>query len=337
MSNESFLPFIVADIGGTNARFGVVSGNKDAFGRYEVEQQLVFSSAAYASFELAFSAYLDALVLSVKPKYACIAIAGPIIGDSVRMTNLDWAFSVKALVDQFDMIDIKLINDFGALSYATLFLMPHELEELYTPNLVQDRHDLNRVVIGSGTGLGVAGLIKTSTAWQPVCGEGGHVSFAALDSLEVNLRDALLSLWKGEAHVSVENVLSGQGLVNLYRGLCRLEGVKELHFEPSEVSAHAAQKTNSQCEKALRLFSKILGATAGDVALTMGAFGGVYLSGGILPKVADSLDRQLLIESYLAKGIQRNLMESIPVYLVSAPMPALVGAAHWMCDELGHH
>jgi len=332
MSKLAFFPFVVADVGGTNARFGLVTGAKDKFGRYEIEQKKVFLCADFTSFESVFAEYLVSLTLTKQPTYACIAIAGPVVGDSVQMTNLDWSFSIKALINKFNMTDIKFINDFGALSYATLFLKPHELQELHVPKRVQANRELNRVVIGPGTGLGVAGLIKTADAWLPVCGEGGHVSFAALSSLEVDIRDGLLSLLHCEKHLAVENLLSGQGLVNLYRVLCKLEGIQELSLTPEQVSSHAAQKTNSQCEQVMQIFSKVLGATAGDAALMMGAFGGVYLSGGILPKVVSCIDESMLIESYLAKGVQRRLMDATPVYLVLAPMSSLVGAAHWMCD-----
>ena len=136
----------------------------------------------------------------------------------------------------------------------------------------------------------------------------------------------------GKEHLPVENLLSGQGLVNIYRGYCKIDGIESLGLTPSQVSAHALNKTNVQCVKTMALFSQVLGATAGDVALTMGAFGGIYLSGGILPKVIDCLDETVIVDAFQAKGIQTNIMSNIPIHLVSAPMPALVGAAHWMYD-----
>jgi len=326
-------PYVVADIGGTNARFGIVTGTKDQHQRLTVNQQQVYPCSEFASFDDVFAQYLS--TLDEKPHHACIAIAGPVIGDDVQMTNLSWSISSDSLRKAFDLNQIKLINDFGALAYVTLMLKDHELAVIYYGKTKHDvDRNANRLILGAGTGLGVAGLVKTSNTWQPVCGEGGHVSFAALDKHQIELRDALLSLSENTTHLSVENILSGPGLINLYRAHCVLDGVTEQAFTPSDVSTFASDKSDQQCVKALQDFSRILGATAGDAALTMGAFGGVYLSGGILPKILSCLDKQALIDAYLAKGLKRSLLETVPIYLVSSPMPALVGAAHLLHDTI---
>ena len=329
----NIFPSVVADIGGTNARFGIVDGSKDEHGRLDVAQQKTFRCAEYKSFEDVFSEYLSSLN-GTAPKNACIAIAGPVAGSSMKMTNLDWTVCSKSLGQTFALKNVKLINDFGALAYASMLLKDHEIEVIYSG---VDNHEINteanRVVMGPGTGLGIAGLIRTGNCWHPVCGEGGHVSFAALDNHQAAIRSALLSLSTDEPHLSLENLLSGQGLVNLYKANCMINGVDIEDKTPSEVSKEASNKTNDQSVQAVHDFTHILGASLGDTALTLGAFGGVFLCGGILPKIVDLIDKDVLVEAFVNKGVQRKLVEAIPIYLVSAPMPALVGAAHWLNDS----
>lgn len=330
MDYSTIFPFVVADIGGTNARFGLATGEKDQNNRFIIEQQHVYPCAEFKNFELVFKEYLT---LVGKQQYACIAIAAPIVGDKVEMTNLNWSFSVEELCQQNNMSKIHVINDFGALAYSTLYLQSDELKTIYAGNKKsQTNQTQSRAIIGPGTGLGIACLLSTNSGWHPVCGEGGHVSFAALDTLQIQLRQALLSILKTQ-HLSIENLLSGPGLVNLYRAVCKINNTKEKNYSPTDISARAKQKSDANCGAALKLFTQILGASAGDIALTYGAFGGVYLSGGILPKIINDMDTELLISNYLNKGVKQDLLKTIPIYLVSAPMPALTGAAHWAFDQ----
>jgi len=232
------------------------------------------------------------------------------------------------------MKKIHVVNDFGALAYSTLYLRAHELKTIYkgSDNDVDSiSHTQSRAIIGPGTGLGVAGLINTHSGWHPVCGEGGHMSFATMDPSQFKIRETLLSILKTQ-HLSIEDVLSGPGLVNLYQAICHINNEQVKPLTAAEISAKATEKSDENCIKTLTLFTKILGASAGDIALSMGAFGGVYFSGGILPKVIDAIDTDLLTEHYLNKGIKQDLLKNIPIYLVSAPMPALTGAAHLMFD-----
>ena len=339
MNRLSIFPCVVADIGGTNARFGIATGGKDKDNRFTVEQQKVYSCAEFTKFEILFQKYLDTARIEnqhkPKPKYACIAIAAPITGDLVSMTNLDWTFSVNDLCQQNNMEKIHVVNDFGALAYSTLYLQGSELKTIYSGNSKASASETqSRAIIGPGTGLGIAGLINTDSGWHPVCGEGGHISFAPTDSFQFKVREAILSTLKTE-HISIENVLSGPGIVNLHQAICQVYGKNEDVLTAAQISANAANRSNENCVKALDLFTQILGASAGDMALTMGAFGGVYLSGGILPKIIEAMDIELLIEHYLNKGVKQDLLKTIPIHLISAPMPALTGAAHLMFDLRG--
>lgn len=330
MNKTPSFPFLVADIGGTNARFGIVSGAKDDNGRFLIKYQKTYQCAEFNSFESVLSAYLK--TLSSKPKYACIAVAGPVIGESIKMTNLNWSFTIEALCHDFEMTSIKVINDFGALAYSTLYLQKNEIDVLYSGNEeATDYHSASRALVGPGTGLGVASLIKTPQHWQPICGEGGHVSFAPLNDFEVELRNTILKA-ANKNHVCIEDVVSGPGLVNIYRTHCHINNAKEQTLTPNNISSKARTESDEQCIATMKTFSQLLGSVAGDIALTMGAFGGVYLGGGILPKIIGMIDKDLLIERYLRKGVQQDLLERIPIYLISSDVPALTGAAHWMYD-----
>ena len=338
MNSSSIFPFVVADIGGTNARFGIATGEKDKDKRFIIEHQQVYTCTKFTKFETVFKQYLDAVHIESghqEIKYACIAIAAPVVGDEISMTNLDWTFSIKQLCQQNNMEKIHVVNDFGALAYSTLYLQDSELKTIYSANNnYSASQSKSKAIIGPGTGLGIAGLIHSQSAWHPVCGEGGHSSFSVTDSLQFEARKALLSILKTQ-HISIENILSGPGLVNLYQAVCQINNEKAEALNAAQISELAAKKSNKNCIKALELFTQTLGASAGDIALTMGAFGGVYLSGGILPKIIDTMDTQLLIKHYLNKGVKQDLLKTIPVYLVSAPMPALTGAAHLMFDLHG--
>ena len=339
MNSSTIFPFVVADIGGTNARFGIATGERDKNNRFIIEQKQTYPCNEFSKFENVFKQYLDTFQIenvdNQGVKYTCIAIAAPITGDLVSMTNLDWTFSVNDLCQQNNMEKILVVNDFGALAYSTLYLQGSELKTIYSGNSnVSSSETQSRAIIGPGTGLGIAGLINTDSGWHPVCGEGGHISFAPTDSFQFKVREAILSALKTE-HISIENVLSGPGLVSLHQAVCQVYGKNEDVLTAAQISANAANRSNENCVKALDLFTQILGASAGDTALTMGAFGGVYLSGGILPKIIEAMDIELLIEHYLNKGVKQDLLKTIPIHLISAPMPALTGAAHFMFDLHG--
>ena len=334
-NNLTPFPFVVTDIGGTNARFGLVSGEKDSNQRFIVDSQLTYICTNYNKFEDVFSEYLDT-VKHKSPKHACIAIAAAVTGDEIEMTNLSWSFSIKALTQLNNLDGIRVINDFGALAYSTLYLQSNEYQTLYESSKKGSQYASDnlhsRAIIGPGTGLGIAGLINNGSTWQPVCGEGGHISFAPLNAHQVALRNSLQSILNSQ-HISIENLLSGPGLENIYNAICHINKQKSQDYTAAEISEHAQNGNDKNCVETLQQFTQILGASAGDIALTMGAFGGVYLSGGILPKIIDSIDKDILINSYLNKGVKQDLLKRIPLYLVAAPMPALIGAAHWMVDS----
>ncbi len=326
MNSIAVQPFIVADIGGANARFGLASRLDESTGRFAIEQQQVYPCASFTTFEDVLGSYIAGLE-DARPKAACIAIAGPVTGNRIKMTNLSWDFSIEAVRKRFDLERLEIINDFGAQAYATLYLQPSELTVIHAG---KPRPDAPRAIIGPGTGLGVAGLVKAGGRWYPLCGEGGHITYAPTSAKEVEIRNVIEP--SGQ-HVSVERFVSGPGLANIYRALTVVNGTSFEALAASDVSQRALSGSDPTCVEALTYFCKILGATAANVALVYGALGGVYLGGGILPKVESLLADSPLVENFLAKGRMRDLLKDVPISLMKGDKPALAGAAHWLYDS----
>jgi glucokinase len=326
LDKENLFPFIVADIGGTNARFGLATQLDEATGRFTIEQQHVFQCANHSTFQDVLGSYIDSIE-GTRPTAACIAIAGPVSGDRMKMTNLSWDFSIDAVRKQFGLERLELMNDFGAQAYATLYMQEADLPVIYPGKPLAGSP---RAVLGPGTGLGVAGLVHFGGRWYPLCGEGGHTTYAPTSEKEVEIRRVIEPSNK---HVSVEKFVSGPGLLSIYKALCVVNGVPCEDLTPGDVSQRALSGDCPTCAEALQFFLKILGSAAGDVAMVLGALGGVYLGGGILPKVESMIDDSLLIESFLDKGRMRALLENVPVYLMKGDKPALAGAAHWLYDS----
>ncbi|MCL4137546.1 UNVERIFIED_CONTAM: hypothetical protein GTU68_064927 [Idotea baltica] len=326
MVKAKTFPFLVADVGGTNARFGLVTGTNLSSGCFIIEEQHVFDCAKYNSFESVLGTYLGKINAGIIQS-ACIAIAAPVTSDRIVLTNLSWEFSIEATKKKFNLANFEVINDFAAQAYATLHLIPANLKVLTagTINLVAPR-----VIIGPGTGLGIAGLINMNGRWHSISGEGGHISYAPTSAKEV---EVLKALGVEHRHVSVENLLSGPGLIMLYTSLCEINGRTSQSYDAKDISANAMLGNDADCVEALSLFCRILGSTAGDAALLFGAFGGVYLSGGILPKIEDFLFKSDLVDSFQRKGVMRSLMESVPISLITSDKPALFGAAHWFLEH----
>ncbi|MBX2859557.1 MAG: glucokinase [Cellvibrionaceae bacterium] len=318
-------PFLVADIGGTNARFATVLG-KDR-GHYQLQHITKLSGRDHASFSAALRTYLDELDMP-QPKYACIAIAGPVDGSSIKMTNLPWAFSAEGLAEEFSFDSVQLMNDFAALAAATSELAESHLQ-LIKPGEAALRG--NKAILGPGTGLGVAGLVNANGHWQPISSEGGHVNLAPSTALEC---EVIAAGMKRHGHVSAETFISGPGLVNLYTALADVRGESALHVQPQQVSAAAVSNSDALSRQSLQLFCSFLGALAGNLALTYGAKGGVYLAGGILPRLIDFFRSSEFNQRFSEKGIMSNYLTHIPVNLVAYEYSALLGAAAWLDQKV---
>jgi glucokinase len=309
---------LVADVGGTHIRLALLEGDQPTLLRSE-------RCADYPSLEEAIRSYLRDSPPGVRVRKTAIAVACPILGDRVEMTNRDWAFSQSHLRSALDLDRLEVVNDFAALALA-LPVLGETDTTVIKPGSGAEGEPL--ALLGPGTGLGVAGLIPCEPHWKPLSTEGGHRDLAPHTDREWEIFKLLRHQF---GHVSVERVLSGPGLVQLFSVINRLEGKTVESVAPEEVVARASRDDRVGVE-AVEQFSAWLGAVAGDLALTLGALGGVYLGGGILPKMGVAFVRARFEERFLDKGRFRHYLEPIPVRLIVEPTAALRGLARLLQD-----
>lgn len=320
---------LVADIGGTNGRFGLVEFDAENTGtngqiNYTTERQITLKCADYADMAAMIKACCAQFGIEV-PAYACLAIAGPIENGQASMTNLNWIFSIDGLRDQLGMKTLHVINDFAALAYAVPFLQKDELVSLYESN--KSNPEAPIVVMGPGTGFGMAALVPNQSKWKIIPTEGGHASFAPTNEKELAIKSFLL---KEQSHVSVENILSGGGLVRLYRALAHTAGVEVKAYTPADVSTKGLANEDALCLQAVLTFCDVLGEVAGDKALSLGARGGVVIGGGITPKLIGLLAESNFLERYKNKGPMTGYVGDISIRLIVNDKAALVGSAAWL-------
>ncbi|WP_237066382.1 glucokinase [Microbulbifer guangxiensis] len=320
---------LVADIGGTNARFGLASGGANA--KIEVDEIRTFECADYPTIEAALTAYLDSVPGDRRRsvREACVAIAGPTEDDVVAVTNLSWRFSKSHVGEQLGYRRFEVINDFAALALSCAQLDSQHLTRVDRLGAASGAWDRSapRVVIGPGTGLGVCGLLRSGDGWRALPGEGGHAAIAPATEEEFGLFRVLR---RERSHLSAEDLLSGRGLQNIYRGLATLCGVEAVMENPAAISAAALAGECTLARDAVLVFCALLGSFCGDVALTIGARGGVYLGGGILPRIEALLRDSDFEQRLRSKGVMSGYLEHLPVFLVSHPFPALSGAAAFL-------
>jgi len=309
---------LLADVGGTNARFAWQD-----HAHAPLTHVRILPGADYPTLQDAMRAYIDG-VGQGEPAEAAIAIANPITGDAVRMTNHHWAFSQNAVRAEFGLRRLRLLNDFTALALALPDLTPEQLRQVGGQMAVADAP---KALLGAGTGLGVSGLLPNGHGgWVPVQGEGGHVTLPAETVRERVLMDGLTAR---HGHASSERLLSGQGLLDAFEILCAADGAAVLGIDsPAAVTQAALQARHPHAVEALALFCAVLGSLAGNLALTLGARGGVYVGGGIAPRLGAALDASAFRARFEAKGRFRAFLQDIPVWVITAdPSPALLGAA----------
>ncbi len=305
---------LVGDIGGTNARFALWQDN-------DLVSVQVLATADYPGPEQAIMAYLASLDLAAGAIDAvCLACAGPVGGDLFRFTNNHWQISRRAFCETLQVRELLLINDFSAMALGMTRLAPEDCLQVCAGEGEADRPC---VVVGPGTGLGVGTLLPLSSGhWQALPGEGGHVDLPIGTAHEAAL---WLQLEQQLGHVRAEDVLSGSGLINLHRALCALEGQAPRWQEPADVTA-AALAGDADGLAVLEQFFRWLGRVAGNNVLTLGGRGGVYLVGGVLPRVAPLLLASGFAEAFRDKGCMSDYLAGIPVWLVTADYPGLFGA-----------
>lgn len=304
---------LVGDIGGTNARLALV----DANGKFSHVD--VLPCAGYPHIADAIADYLRQADAQVNE--AALAIACPIEGDEVRMTNHHWRFSTRELQQRLGLSRLLILNDFVALAMAVPFL---PCEDVVRVGNQSEARPGPIGVIGPGTGLGVSYLVPGPAGWLPQATEGGHVSLAANSQRE---RDVLAVVSRSHAHVSAERLLSGSGLPLLYQALCVLDGVPTEALDAGQLFEAAHRAGNAQARETFALFSRWLGSVAGNLALTLGCKGGVFLGGGILLRIGDLFDRTAFRAGFEAKGRFESYLNGIPTFLITTEFPALIGTA----------
>ncbi len=312
-------PRLLGDVGGTNARFGW-QANADS----GIEHVLVLPCAAHETLEAAIRTYLELKSLPM-PRAGALGIANPITGDVIRMTNHHWSFSISEMQRSLGLQQLNVINDFTALALA--------LPSIATDNLVQVGGTVAeayapKALIGAGTGLGVSGLMPTDANdhWVAIAGEGGHVTLAAQTESEYRVIELIRQRY---GHVSAERVLSGQGLVDLYLALRQMQKQQPVDVAgAAEITAWALQDKDPLALQSIDMFAGFLGSVTGDLALTLGARGGVYLGGGIVPRWLGWFETSQFRERFEAKGRFKAYLKDIPVWVINAvESPALLGAA----------
>ena len=253
-----------------------------------------------------------------RPEVICLALPGDTQTDPIQLVNAPWDAHTARLSKHFQC-QVLAINDFSAQAYAIPTFEESELQWLRPP--ADSAADLNRAIFGPGTGLGVAALLPGG---QVVESEGGHISFAPQTELQQRLLEVL---WQHFPRISAERLISGPGLANIYRGLALLEG-QDQQLQPEQVTT-GALAGDLRCLAAVELFTQIFGSVCGDLALTFGAKGGVYLSGGLLPALGELFDSTSFLNCFEDKGRYRGYCHQMPVARVLSPQPGLAGAARF--------
>jgi glucokinase len=310
---------LLGDIGGTNARFAWQASDGAP-----LQDVVALATADHASVGAAIAHYLAATGRSAPP-WCAIGIANPITGDRVQMTNSHWSFSISTLQAELGFERLRVINDFTALALALPDLQPSELRQLGGGAALAGEPV---GLVGPGTGLGVSGLLPGATpgSWVPLQGEGGHVTLAAADARE----EAVLRVLRERfGHASAERAVSGMGLEALHAALTTLDAPGSSTALPAaDITTRALAGSDSRCAEAVALFCSFLGSVAGNLALTLGARGGVYIGGGIVPRLGPLFAGSAFRERFEAKGRFRAYLAQVPVFVIHASVsPALLGAA----------
>jgi glucokinase len=305
---------LVGDIGATNARFALTAPD----GTLTDIRTLLCDD--YPAIREAIAAYLADSPGKV-PSQAVLAVAAAPTGDRISMTNHPWTFSIVELRETLGLSKLRVVNDFLANAAAVPSLKDTERNKI-GPGEADTSAPVG--VLGPGTGLGVSVLIPTRDGPLPIPGEGGHVTMAPASKRESAVLDVMRARFD---HVSAERLLSGPGLVNLYNTLCEISGVRSASLTAPQITDPDIAEADACAREATDMFCAMLGTVAGNLALTLGARGGVYIAGGIVPKLGDRFAQSRFRERFEAKGRFQSYLERIPTFVVTRPFAALVGAS----------
>ncbi len=318
---------LALDIGGTNVRLGLLTA--DSLLPQHIRGYRIDDFASLADVIALYLAQQDEQPVIQE---AAIAVATPITGDHIKLTNHDWNFSVADIQRRFAFKRLKVVNDFTALALSIPWLQTAELQ-LVGAGVAEP--DAAIALLGSGTGLGVSGLVHTAEGYFPLSGEGGHVTLGARNARELSI---FAHFWQKYGHMSAERLLSGTGLTEFYQVIRRLDGLDDTALRPEEITARTLDGRCASCAEVMALFCEWLGIVAANLVLSLGAGGGLYIGGGIVPKLGDYFMQSGFRQAFETKGRFTAFMRAVPVYIIQAEQPALRGAAYALdarFDRLG--
>ncbi len=314
-------PRLVGDIGGTNARFAMQLSKGST-----ISEPIALPCSEFSGPAEAIQEYLKLTGLP-KPNWAALAFATAISGDILAMTNNGWRFSIKELGNKLAISHLRILNDFTALAMSLPVLKADDLLTVGTGSPVSGKAI---GLIGPGTGLGVSGLFQNAHGYTPIEGEGGHMTMPAFNAREAEL----INLAKKRfPHLSAERLLSGSGLSLLYEVIAEANGVAQEALPPNEISQRGTEGTCPLCKETIDTFCAMLGTVAADVALVLGARGGVYIGGGIIPKFGNYFITSPFRSRFEDKGRFSSYLSKIPTWVIRAPWPGLIGAANSLDDD----
>ena len=315
---------LIADIGGTNARFALVDE-----GSTTPQHERTLSCANYRTLVDAVLAYLEDASQAM-PETASLAIATPVSKDRIVMTNHAWDLSVEETRKTLGLKSLKVLNDYTALALALPYLGDDDCRKVGRGTAVDKQ---TMAVLGPGTGLGVSGAIYTGDYWLPLQSEGGHISYGPLNHRETEIIDVIR---KYHDFISAETLVSGPGLVLLYESIAKCDGVEHELLSPEQIANKALKGTDVSAEEAVAMFCGILGSIAGNLALTLGARGGVYVGGGIVPKLGDHFNTSPFRTRFENNGRFSKYLSDIPTNVITSKYPALTGAAVAVQQQYGY-
>jgi glucokinase len=323
---------LAGDIGGTNSRLAIFTSDD---GRLRCVAEATFASREHANLESIVQRFLSSFTGSID--VACLGIAGPVKDGRSTAINLPWTVDANELAQRLRIDTVKLLNDLEAYAYGIAMLKPEDLVPL---NAGAPNASGNAAVIAAGTGLGEAGLFWDGRQLRPFATEGGHTSFAPNDPLQVELHGFL---WREFAHVSWERLLSGPGLLSIYRFLrdtgrgeepAWLRRELQQQDPPAVISQAALAGSSGLCQQAIELFVTLYGSEAGNLALKIMATAGVYVAGGIAPKIITKLTDSTFMQAFVAKGRLEPILRDMPVHVIMNDKAALLGAARYAAPHL---
>lgn len=312
---------IVADIGGTNLRIGITSQTG------EISGLSIYQCHDHPSLEEIIIDFIEKNSLSDKKINACLAIACPVDNDLIAMTNLPWKFTKSELKNTLGLNKLVMINDYTAIAHAIPRLADSQKVQIGGGTPVANKPIS---ICGPGTGLGVGHLVPVNEQWNSISCEGGHVDFAPIDEQETEIFRHLLTKY---SHVSYEQLLSGLGLEQIFEALINIRKLELPHLEAKDITAKALNRECSVCEETLAQFCKILGSFAGNLGLTLGSFGGVYIAGGIVPRFIDYFQTSDFRKRFEEKGRLSTFNQNIPTYVITESQPGILGASAYLLQH----